>query len=124
MQTTKQEYSQFLNDHFKGLKLRAPLFYSWGFGIRFDLQTGETSNSSRQILDEEGNVIPQVGDTATDEYFQEVTKRASTIFQTVFDDSDMVFLVYMDYKYKRRKIKFSDFTFKQVDHLKKTEVSF
>jgi len=122
--TTKQEYRQFLNDNFKGLRLRKPLFYSWDFGLRFDLQTGETSNSSRQILDGEGNVIPHVGDTDTEEYFQEVTKRASTIFKTAFDNSDKVFLVFMDYKYKRRKIRFSNFTFKQIDNLQKTEISY
>jgi hypothetical protein len=122
--TTKQEYRQFLRYNFKGLRLRKPLFYNWDFGLRFDLQTGETSNSSRQILDEVGNVIPHVGDTDTDEYFQEVTKRASTIFKTAFDNSDKVFLVFMDYKYKRRKIKFSNFTFKQIDNLQKNEVSF
>ena len=122
--TTKQEYRQFVNDNFKGLRLRKPLLYSWDFGLRFELQTGETSNSSRQILDREGNVIPNVGDTDTDEYFQEVTKRASTIFKTAFDSSDEVFLVFMDYKYKRRKITFSNFTFKQIDNLKKFEVGF
>ena len=122
--TTKQEYRQFLRYNFKGLRLRKPLFYNWDFGLRFDLQTGETSNSSRQILDEVGNVIPHVGDTDTDEYFQEVTKRASTIFKTAFDNSDKVFLVFMDYKCKRRKIKFSNFTFKQIDNLQKNEVSF
>ncbi len=124
MKTTKQEYRQYLSDNFKGLRLRTPLFYSWDFGLRFNLQTGETSNSSRQVLDGEGNVIPLVGDTDTDEYFQEVTKRASTIFQSVFADSDKIFLVFMDYKYKRRKIKFSNYTFKQIDKLKKTEVIF
>jgi len=122
--TTKQEYRKFLNDNFKGLRLRKPLFYSWDFGLRFDLQTGETSNSSRQILDGDGNVIPHVGDTDTDEYFQEVTRRASTIFQTAFDNSDKVFLVLIDYKYKRRKIRFSNFTFKQIDNLQKTEISY
>ena len=124
MQTTKQEYRQFLNDNFKGLRLRKPLFYSSDFGLRFDLQTGETSNSSRKIIDAEGNIIPHVGDTDTDEYFQEVTKRASTIFQTAFDNSDKVFLVLMDYKYKRSKIRFSNFIFKQVNNLEKSEVCF
>ena len=100
------------------------MFYSWNFGLRFELQTGEMSNSIRQILDEEGNVIPQIGDTDTDEYFQEVTRRASTIFQTAFDNSDKVFLVFMDYKYKRRKIKFSNFTFRQSDNLQKTEINY
>lgn len=99
----KQEYRQFLNDNFKGLRLRKPLFYSWDFGLRFDLQVGETN---------------------TDEYFEEVTRRASTIFQTAFDNSDNVFLVFMDYKYKRRKIRFSNFTFKEVENLQKTEISY
>ncbi len=103
MQTTKQEYRQFLKDNFKGLRLRASLFYSWDIGLRFDLQ---------------------VGNTDTDEYFQEVTRRASTIFQTVFDNSDKIFVVFMDYKYKRRKIRFSTFTFQQIDGLKKTDVSY
>lgn len=101
--TTKQEYRKFLNDNFNGLRLRKPLFYSWDFGLRFDLQVGETD---------------------TDEYFQEVTRRATTIFQTAFDNSDIVFFVFMDYKYKRRKIRFSNFTFNQIDNLQKSEISY
>ncbi len=101
--TTKQEYRQFLGDNFQGLRLRKPLFYSWDFGLRFDLQVGKTD---------------------TDEYFQEVTRRASTIFKTAFDDSDNLFLVFMDYKYKRRKIIFSNITFKQIDSLEKSEITY
>lgn len=101
--TTKQEYKEFLKANFKGLKLREPLFYSWNFGLRLNLQVGETD---------------------TDEYFQEVTRRALTIFQTAFDKSDKVFLVLMDYKYKRNKIRFSNFTFKQISNLKKAEISY
>lgn len=103
MQTIKQEYRQFLNDNFKGLTLRQPLFYNWNFGLRFDLQVGKTN---------------------TDEYFKEVTKRACTIFEITFDSSDKVFLIFMDYKYKRRKIRFSSFIFKQVASLKKTETHY
>lgn len=101
--TTKQEYRHFLNDNFKGLRLRQPLFYSWDFGLRFDLQVGETD---------------------TDEYFQEVTKRASTIYQIAFENSDKLFLVFIDYKYKRRKIRFSNFTFQQIDSLQKSEIKY
>lgn len=101
--TTKQQYREFLKDNFRGLKLRKPLFYSWDFGLRFDLQ---------------------VADTDTDEYFQEVTRRASTLFQTAFDNSDKVFLVFMEFKYRRRKIRFSNYTFKQIDSLEKTEISY
>ena len=103
MQTTKQDYRQFLSNNFKGLRLGKPLFYNWKIGLRFDLQ---------------------VGSKDTDEYFQEVTKRASAIFQSAFENSDQVFLVFMDYKYKRKKIRFSNFTFKQIDNLIKTEVCY
>lgn len=103
MQTTKQEYRKFLSSNFKGLRLGKFLFGSWDFGLRFDLQVGETD---------------------TDEYFKEVTRRSSTIFQTAFDDSDEVFLVFMEYKYKRTKIRFSNFTFKQINNLKKTEIGY
>ena len=103
MQTTKQEYRQFLSDNFKGLRLRKPLFYSWNFGLRFDLQ---------------------VGDTNTDEYFKEVTKRATTIFETAFDKYDKVFLIFIDHKYRRGKIRFSNFVFQQIDNLQKTDVSY
>ena len=101
--TTKQKYRQFLSDNFKGLRLRKPLFYSWDFGLRFNLQ---------------------VGATGTDDYFKEVTRRSSTIFETAFAASDSLFLVLMDYKYKRSRIRFSNFTFKQIDNLTKTEISY
>lgn len=101
--TTKQEYREFLKENFKGLRLRKPLFYSWDCGLRFDLQVGASN---------------------TDSYFQEVTKRATTIFQSAFEYSDQVFLVLMDYQYKRRKIRFSNFVFKQIDNLVKSEISY
>lgn len=101
--TILKEYEQFLRTNFKELRLRTPLFYRWDFGLRFDLQTEETG---------------------TNEYFQEVTKRASTIFHSVFASSDKVFLVYMDYKYKRQKIRLLNFTFKQIENLQQTEISY
>lgn len=103
MQTTKQEYRQFLQNHFKKLNLRVPLFYKCDFGLRFDLQVGETN---------------------TEKYFENVIRRATTIFQNAFDDSDKVFLVLMDYKYKRRKIRFSNFIFKQIQNLHADEIIF
>lgn len=105
VQTTRREYRQFLNDNFKGLRLRAPLFYSWAFGLRFNLQDDDI-------------------DTAEDEYFEEVLRRSSTIFQSAFNGSDSCFVVLMDYKYKRRKIRFSNFAFKQIDKLLKSEIAF
>ena len=77
MQTIKQEYIQFLNDNFKGLRIKQPLFYSWDVGLRFDLQFGSAD---------------------TVEYFDEVVRRASAIFETAFFETDKVFLVLMEYK--------------------------
>ena len=101
--TTREEYRHFLNDSFNGLRLRKPLFYSWDFGLSFDLQ---------------------VGSTDTDEYFKEVSRRASTIFETAFAKLDKVFFVFMDYKYKRRKIRLGNFSFKQIDNLNSAEISY
>jgi hypothetical protein len=103
MQTIRQQYIQFLTDNFKGLLVRTPLFYNWGFGLRFDLQ---------------------VGDPGTNNYFIEMIKRASTLFQSAFDSSDQLFFVYVDYKYQRRKIKFSNYCFKQITNLKQSEVHY
>lgn len=79
------------------------MLYSWDFGLRFDLEINKND---------------------TEEYFQEVTKRASTIFRDVFNDSGKVFLVYMDYKYRRQKIRVSNFTFKQIRNLLHTEITY
>lgn len=38
MESIKQTYRLFLQNNFAGLKLRKPLFYSWDYGLRFDLQ--------------------------------------------------------------------------------------
>jgi hypothetical protein len=103
MQTAKEEYRLLLRNYFKGLRLRKPLFYGWNTGLRFDLQ---------------------IENTNTNEYFEEVDRRASTIFQTVFDSSDKIFVIFMDYKYRRQKIRNSNFVFRQIDNLKKTDVDY
>ena len=103
MLTLRQEYRQFFSDNFKGLRLRKPLFYSWDCGLRFDLQ---------------------VGDTDRDEYFIEVNHRASTLFKSVFDSSDGLFLVFMEYKYRRKRIRFSNYVFGQISGLKETEITY
>jgi hypothetical protein len=124
VQTLKQEYKQFLTDNFKGLAIKTPLFYNWKFALRFDLQTGETFNSERQVIDSEGNVIRHVGDTNSRNYFDEMIKRATTLFEIAFEKNDHLFLVLLEYKYKKRKIKFSNYTFRQIKNLVKTEISY
>jgi hypothetical protein len=103
MQQILKEYRKFLHEHFNGIRIKRALFYSGDFGIRFNLQEGDTN---------------------TDEYFQEVQKRAITIFENIFDKSDLIFVVFMDHKYKRRKIRFSNFVFKQIEKLEKSEIGY
>ncbi|GGF10043.1 DUF3885 domain-containing protein [Hymenobacter cavernae] len=102
-QTIKQEYRSFLDTTFKGLEIRTPLFYNWPFSLRFDLQTGKTD---------------------TDEYFIEVVRRATALFKAAFSNDEALFLVLTDYKYKRRKIRFSNYIFKQIQNLIKEEVTY
>ncbi|MCU0437678.1 MAG: DUF3885 domain-containing protein [Raineya sp.] len=101
----KSSYSHklFLKEYFNGLRLHRPLFYRWQLGLRFDLQSGDLN---------------------TDEYFQEVVYRASTIFRTTFDMNDSIFLVLMDYKYKRSKIRFHNFVFKQISGIQRNQVQY
>lgn len=101
--TVKQEYTDFLNTYFEGHKIRQPLFYNWESGLRFNLQVGQTN---------------------TDEYFEKAINRASSLFEAAFNPTDEVFFILMDYKYKRQKISFSNYCFKQIESLKKEEICY
>lgn len=101
MATIKQEYRQYLEDNFRGQKIQKPIFFNGDFGLRFDLQKGETD---------------------TDEYFAEVVKRSTSLFEAAFDPDDNLFLIFRDYKWKRRKIRFKNYCFKQISNLRKEEV--
>jgi len=103
MEKIKQTYRQFLQDNFAGLKLSRGLFYRWSYGLRFDLQDKKLR-------------------TSDDEYFVEVVRRATEIFETAFDSSDRTFFVFMDYKWRRRKIKSTNYAFRQIDKLEKSEI--
>ena len=105
MENIKQTYRQFLQDNFGGLKLRKPLFYSWDCGLRFDLQDEYKS-------------------TDNDEYFAEVTRRATKIFETVFEPSDKLFFVFKDYRNRREKIRFANYAFRQIDKLEKSDICY
>ncbi|WP_221390351.1 DUF3885 domain-containing protein [Dyadobacter sp. NIV53] len=101
--TIKQECIEFLDANFNGLKIRQPLFYNWDIGLRFDLQVGATD---------------------TDEYFIECVRRASALFEAAFSQTDEVYLVLLDFKYKRKKIRFPNYCFKQIKNLQKKEVAY
>ena len=103
MTTIKQEYRKYLEDNFKGQKISTPLYFNGNFGLRFDLEVGETD---------------------TEEYFTEVVRRSTLLFEAAFDPNDIVFLIFRDYKWKRRKIKFRNYCFNQISDLKKEEVAY
>jgi len=103
MENIKQAYRQFLQDNFAGLKLRKPLFYIWNCGLRFDLQDEYIS-------------------TDNDKYFVEVIRRATSIFETVFEPSEKLFIVFKDYRNRREKIRYANYVFKQIDKLENNEI--
>lgn len=84
----KQEYISFLTDNFNSHNLKKPLFYNAKIGLRFNLQKGETN---------------------TEDYFKEVLNRSTTLFEAVFEPADDLLLVFTDYKWKRRKIRFKNY---------------
>lgn len=95
--------SKFLRHHYPGLSLRAPLFYSWPVGIRFDLQ-----NDSPNI---------------DDEYFREVEHRAVRLFETTFLPTDSILVVYQESHFKRTRIRSGNFLRRQTP-LSKTDIHF
>lgn len=101
--TVKQEYLDFIKINFNGLLIGKSLFYSWKIGLKFDLQVGQTN---------------------TAKYFAEVNRRSVILFQEVFDPKDELYLIFMDFKYKRRKIRYSNFCFKQISQLSKAEIHY
>jgi len=105
MKNIKQRYRQFLQDNFSGLQLKAPLFYSWDYGLRFDLQ-GEYE----AFVDER--------------YFEGVIKRAMAIFETAIAPSDKLFFVLRGYRYRRVKIRPENYAFRQIDRLEKSEICY
>ena len=101
--TVPQEYRQFLTTHFPGMSLQKPVFYQGTYGLRVDLQVGETN---------------------TDEYFRHVITRATALFEAAFTPDDQVLLLVRDYKYRRRKIRFGNFVHRQLRGLAKGEPTY
>jgi hypothetical protein len=117
VQTSKQEYRTFLHENFKGLRVGKPLFYSWRFAIRFDLQIERTVHHTKIVTDDAGSVDEE-------KYFEEVIKRANTLFSSVFTPTDSIFLVFMEYKHRRRKIRSTNFVFKNIKNFEKSDLAY
>jgi uncharacterized protein DUF3885 len=99
----KKDFIGYLKQSFNGLQLRQPLFFNWNNALRFDLQNQETNS---------------------EEYFEEVDRRGRALFEATTNPTDDVFVVYMEYKWKRRKIRFSNYCFKQINNLRRTSIDY
>ena len=97
----RQEYYLFMKKYFSYLIPEKPLFYTTDYGLRFNLQVGEAG---------------------TDPYFDTVLARTTTLFDAVFEPSDNFFLVLIDWKYKRRKIRKKNFVFKQIVNIDNSNI--
>jgi len=103
MQSLKNEFREFLRTYFNNIQLRSPLFFKAKWSLRFDLQSGEVG---------------------TEEYFNEVVRRAKHLFQESFDVNDSVIFYIVDFKWKRRKLRFSNCCFKNITDLTKDEIKY
>ena len=92
-----------MQKNFSGLLLRAPLFYSWPIGIRFDLQNDSS--------------------TPDDAYFCEVARRAGVLFQAVFKADDPILIVHQQWRGRRFRIKSNSYLLRQLN-LSKNQLSF
>ena len=101
-QSIKQIYREFMQSNFPELKLQLGLFNKWPHALRFDLQL--------ETLDRD------------DVYFEEVQRRASALFEAVFDPADRTFFVMKDSRYRREKIRSTNYAFSQIDGLRKEEI--
>ena len=106
--TLKKEYSAYLNENFKGLEIKMPLFYNWNLGLRFDLQKEFT------------NPV----DTDNSEYFQEVYHRAKKLFEFCFDQESEIYLIVYNYKWRKQRIRKSNPIFKLISKKIDLELKF
>ncbi|MFC7445320.1 DUF3885 domain-containing protein [Mesoflavibacter profundi] len=104
----KTEYLHFLKDNFNGLKIKMPLFYNWDLGLRFDLQKEFTNP-----VDNDNNNC-----------FNEVYHRAKKLFEFCFEQNDTVYLSVFSYKWRKQRIKKSNYIFKLLKADSKTEYVF
>ncbi len=96
---------------FSDIKLEKPLFYNCDIGIRFEIGPENIplwKDSDRM------NINPK--------YFEEALKRALSIFNTLFDESDNLSIAYQIYSDGRRKIRKGNYLFKQIDDLESKKV--
>ncbi len=108
MKKTKDELRALLDQFSQDYKIAFPLTFNCKIGIRFDLQNKPQSTVN----------------SGDDLYFQHSMNRAVRIFESTFEPQDQIFLIIISFKRKRNKIRRSNFIFKQIEHLKSTNISY
>jgi hypothetical protein len=103
MALLKNEVREFLRVHFNNIRLESPLFFKSPYGLRFDLQDREV---------------------ATEEYFRESVSRAKVLFEHIFNENDNILFYLRDFKWKRRKLRFSNYCFRKITELSKDEIEY
>jgi len=95
----------YIKKTFPGFQIRKPAYNQLKYSLRFQLGPDEPSpyDSDTEIYNEE--------------YFTETVKRASAIFQTVFDDEDNVIVIYQEFAWKKHRIRRHSYLFKQFNRL-------
>lgn len=103
------ELEEFITKYFPDLQLKIPLYYNWGLGIRFELNTNTEFQADRQLL-------------------HQIYSRAITIFEDCFISSNKIwFLVRRedDLKIRRRGPFFNKYlqseTLRQLNYIKINE---
>lgn len=100
----KNEFIEFMENKFKYLVLKQPLFYDFEYALRFGLH---------DIVKHYPDVYENGG-----EYFIQGLNRAKELFIEIFNDCNELFFVY-----RNNKIEFSDKIFENVLDLKEDEIA-
>lgn len=93
----------FLKTYFGNLQIVSPLFYNWQYGLRFELGVKKATHNG---------------------YFEEAIRRASLLFESAFDASDDLLILLNQYKFKRQKIRHTNYLFKQIESLDKRDIHY
>ena len=110
MINNKEEYRKFLLNNFKWLEIKKPLFYNWDIWIRFNLQWKETPRKECDYFN--------------DDYFSDVQNKAIQLMESSFSFEDRVLVVVKSFKSDKKKIRKSNYIFKQFLDLDRKDIIF
>lgn len=99
MITLFKELNDFLINHLSDINIKKPLP-----GLRVYLGNGYPDNNP--------------------DYFENVISKACKTFENYFNSDDTIYLLIVEYKYKKRRIHANNYIFKQITGLKKENVTY